>query len=197
MTRAALRCAAPALVLAAAVLLPFLGKAFTIDDTVFLRQAEHLLTDPLHPTAFEMVWSSAAAPVRNSAIMPSGPAMAYLLVPCVRLGGTEWVAHLTQLLLFGLAILATAGLALHLGLDPAGARVASLLLAATPAASPWRAPPCPRSRMAFGGRMERLSHGEMAPLATGRFGGAGVRPFCPRPSTSDLVSRDRGARARW
>jgi Dolichyl-phosphate-mannose-protein mannosyltransferase len=134
MTRAALRCAAPALVLAATVLLPFLGKAFTIDDTVFLRQAEHLLSDPLHPTAFEMVWSSAAVPVRNSAIIPSGPAMAYLLVPCVRLGGTEWVAHLTQLLLFGLAILATAGLALRLGLDHAGARAASLLLAATPAA---------------------------------------------------------------
>jgi 4-amino-4-deoxy-L-arabinose transferase-like glycosyltransferase len=134
MTRAALRCAAPALVLAAAILLPFLGKAFTMDDTMFLRQAEHLLSDPLHPTAFEMVWSSAAAPVRNSAIMPSGPAMAYLLVPCVRLGGTEWVAHLTQLLLFWLAILATAGLALRLGLDPAGARAASFLLAATPAA---------------------------------------------------------------
>ena len=158
MTRAALRCAAPALVLASAVLLPFLGKAFTIDDTMFLRQAEHLLSDLLHPTAFEMVWSSASVPVRNSAIIPSGPAMAYLLVPCVRLGGTEWVAHLTQLLLFGLAILATAGLALRLGLDCAGARAASLLLAATPAALAMAGTAMPDvPAMAFGVvGMERL-----------------------------------------
>jgi len=133
MSRAALRCAAPALVLAAFVLLPFLGKAFTIDDTIFLKQADHLLSDPLHPTAFEMVWPPFTAPLRVSASNPSGPVMAYLLLPCVLLGGTEWVAHLTQLLLFGLAILATAGLALRLGLDRAGARAASLLLAATPA----------------------------------------------------------------
>jgi hypothetical protein len=183
MTRAALRCAAPALVLAAAVLLPFLGKAFTIDDTMFLRQAEHLLSDPLHPTAFEMVWSSAAAPVRNSAIMPSGPAMAYLLVPCVRLGGTEWVAHLTQLLLFGLAILATAGLALRLGLDRAGARAASLLLAATPAASPWRAPPCPmfpRWRSAWSA-WSVSSHGEMGTAGNRAFRRRWRSPFLPSP----------------
>jgi 4-amino-4-deoxy-L-arabinose transferase-like glycosyltransferase len=158
MTLAALRCAAPALVLAATVLLPFLGKAFTIDDTLFLKQAEHLLSDPLHPTAFEIVWSEVAAPLRMSAIMPSGPTMAYLLVPCVRLGGTEWVAHLTQLLLFGLAILATAGLALRLGLDRAGARAASLLLAATPAVLTMAATAMPDvPAMAFGVvGMERL-----------------------------------------
>jgi len=125
---------------------------------MFLRQAEHLLSDPLHPTAFEMVWSSAASPVRNSAIMPSGPVMAYLLVPCVRLGGTEWVAHLTHLLLFGFAILATAGLALRLGLDRAGARAASLLLAATPAALAMAGTAMPDiPAMAFGVvGMERL-----------------------------------------
>jgi hypothetical protein len=33
-------------------LIPFLNKAFTIDDTMFLLQAKHLLSDPLHPTAF-------------------------------------------------------------------------------------------------------------------------------------------------
>ena len=132
--KAASRCAAPALVLAALVLLPFLGKAFTIDDTLFLKQAEHLLTDPLHPTAFEMVWSELAAPLRMSSIMPSGPVMAYLLVPCVRLGGAEWLAHLEQLVFFCLAILATTGIALRLGLPKEAALAAALLLAATPAA---------------------------------------------------------------
>src|SRR5437899_11628328 len=85
-------------------------------------------------TAYEMVWSESPAPMRMSAIMPSGPAMAYLLVPCVAAGGAEWIAHVVVILLFGLAIVATAALALRLGLDPAGARAASLLLAATPAA---------------------------------------------------------------
>ena len=61
----------PALCLAAAALLPFRHKAFTIDDTLFLLQAQHLLVDPLHPTAFTAVWTD--APRRLSAIMPSGP----------------------------------------------------------------------------------------------------------------------------
>jgi len=123
-----------ALLLAVAVLLPFHDKAFTIDDTLFLRQAEHVLDDPLHPTAFEMVWSEIPQPTRMSAIMPSGPVMAYLLVPCVLAGGQEWVCHLVPFLLFALGIGATASLALRLGLTAAEAGTAALLLAATPAA---------------------------------------------------------------
>jgi hypothetical protein len=134
MSRSALRSAAPALLLAAVVLGPFLGKAFTIDDTLFLKQAQHVLSDPLHPTAFEAVWSELAAPLRMSALMPSGPVMAYLLVPCVMAGGEEWIAHLAQLLLFCAAIVSTAALASRLGLDERGSRAASLLLASTPAA---------------------------------------------------------------
>ncbi|MGB9005083.1 MAG: hypothetical protein WCB96_05090, partial [Candidatus Aminicenantales bacterium] len=69
MTWPAIRRAAPAMALATLVLLPFLGKAFTIDDTLFMRQAEHVLVDPLHPTAFEIVWSEAPVPRRVSSIM--------------------------------------------------------------------------------------------------------------------------------
>jgi hypothetical protein len=129
--RATLRTAAPSIVLAAAVLAPFLGKAFTIDDPMFLYQASHLLRDPLHPTAFEVVWST--TPQRMSSIMASGPGMAYLLVPCVALGGTEWAAHLLQLLFVVLALIATASLARRLGGEVGEARAAALLLAATPA----------------------------------------------------------------
>jgi len=124
----------PAFVVALAVLLPFHDKAFTIDDTLFLRQAQHALTDPLHPTAFEMVWSEIPQPTRMSAIMPSGPLMAYLLVPCVLAGGEEWVGHLVQLLLFGLGIGATAALALRLDRSAAEAGTAALVLAVTPTA---------------------------------------------------------------
>ena len=113
------------------ILLPFLGKAHTIDDVTFLLQAEHVLQDPLHPTAFEML--SDGNRVRLSSLMVSGPAMAYLLVPSVLLGGAEWAAHLVQFLLVIAAILATVSLAMRLGIDRRGARVAGLMIASTPA----------------------------------------------------------------
>jgi hypothetical protein len=58
MFKTVLRCAAPAMIVAMLVLVPFLGKAFTIDDTLFLYLARHALTDPLHPAAFDMYWTS-------------------------------------------------------------------------------------------------------------------------------------------
>ncbi len=125
--------AAPAILLCTAALLPFHDKAFTVDDTLFLRQAAQLLEHPLHPTAFEMVWSEAPFPLRVSRIMPSGTLMAYLLVPVVLLGGAEWLAHLLQLAALAATVLATVSLGLRLGLGSGGAATAGLLLAATPA----------------------------------------------------------------
>jgi hypothetical protein len=111
------------------VLVPFLDKAFTIDDTVFLREAGHALSDPLHPTAFEMVWGDAPARVAPT----SGPVMAWLLVPVILAGGSERVAHLIQLGMVALALLATISLGVRLGLTPRWAAAAGLVLAATPA----------------------------------------------------------------
>lgn len=124
--------AAPAIAIAVVALAPFLGKAFTIDDTLFLQQARHLGIDPLHPTAFETVWSTTRE--RMSSIMPSGPVMAYLLYPCIAADGAEWVAHAIQLALFAVAITATASIARRLGASPATSRAAACLLATTPAA---------------------------------------------------------------
>jgi 4-amino-4-deoxy-L-arabinose transferase-like glycosyltransferase len=121
----------PAILLASLILLPFLGKAHTIDDPTFLLQAEHVLKDPLHPTAFDMVFDGKA--IRLSSQMVSGPVMAYLLVPSVLLGGAEWAAHLVQYALMIFAILATVSLAFRLGLEVREARIAGLLLASTPA----------------------------------------------------------------
>jgi 4-amino-4-deoxy-L-arabinose transferase-like glycosyltransferase len=118
------------MLLAAAVLVPFLDKAFTVDDTVFLRQAEHAVEDPLHPTAFDMVWGEVPARVSPT----SGIVMAWLLVPAILAGGSERVAHLTQLVMLALALLATVSLGIRLGLAPRSAAAAGLLLAATPAA---------------------------------------------------------------
>ena len=68
----------PAAAVALAVLLPFLGKAFTIDDVTFLLQAKHILRDPLHPTAMDMVFHGVR--LRLSHELVTGPVMAYL--PC-------------------------------------------------------------------------------------------------------------------
>jgi hypothetical protein len=130
MNRVALRAALPAFVVVVAVLAPFHDRAFTIDDTFFLRGALHAATDPLHPSAYDIVWQD--APER---VAPTGGLLqAWLLVPAVVSPSPESVAHLTELGFLCLAVLATVGLALRLGLATRWATVAGLLLATTPTA---------------------------------------------------------------
>jgi hypothetical protein len=121
------------MLLAAVLLLPFASKAFTIDDTVFMRQAEWALHDPLHPSALTMVWSEVPRPMRLSQVMPTGPLMAWLLTPAALAGGSEVVAHLVQLLLLTLSIFEVACVALRLGYDDSVAQLSAMFLAATPA----------------------------------------------------------------
>ena len=123
----------PALALAAVVLLPFLHKAYTIDDPVFLREAQHVLVDPVHPSAFEMVWASERH-LRASEFLPGGPLAAYMLVPLALLGWQEWAGHLLMLVYLGVAIVATAALARRFGLSPWGQQAAALLTASAPVA---------------------------------------------------------------
>lgn len=123
----------PGALLALALLIPFLGKAHTIDDVTFLLQAQHCVRDPLHPTAFDIVADGQR--IRLSSALVSGPVMAYLLVPAVLLGGAEWAAHLVQLVLMLAAVLATVAIGLRMGLRAGEARMAGLLLAGTPAAA--------------------------------------------------------------
>jgi len=130
--RTAIVCAWPAMLLAALLLLPFLNTPFTIDDPLYLREAQHALVDPLHPQAFSMVWSTDLK-LRLSQILPGGVAVPYLLIPTALAGCAEWAGHLTQLLLLLAAVAATALTALRLSLDGAQARSAALLTAACPA----------------------------------------------------------------
>ncbi len=130
-TPVVIRCSLGAILLAALILAPFSNKAFTIDDPTFLRGAEQMLVDPLHPSAFEMVWMSAYKE-RASEVYPNTPVAYLLLVPAILAGGSEWVAHLTWFLLLVLGILGTVRLALRLGLSESQARAAAFLLAGTP-----------------------------------------------------------------
>jgi 4-amino-4-deoxy-L-arabinose transferase-like glycosyltransferase len=128
---AAVRCALPAVAVGVALLLPYLANAFTVDDVTFLLQAQHLLTDPLHPTAFDMVFHGRL--IRVSSELVTGPVMAFLLVPAVWLGGAEWAAHGVQLALVLVSLVATAALALRVGCDRRQATLASLLVITSPA----------------------------------------------------------------
>jgi len=118
--------------LAALLLLPFLHSPFTIDDPVYLYEAQHVLQDPLHPQSFDLVWSLGLH-LRASQILPGGLAVPYLLVPTVLAGSAEWAGHLTQLILLLLALYSVALLALRLGLDQKQAAIAALLAASAPA----------------------------------------------------------------
>jgi hypothetical protein len=126
-----LRRALPALLLATLTLAFFLGNAFTIDDATFLDMADHVLRDPIHPTAFDIPCSLPS--VRLSSVLATGPVMAYLLVPAVLTSHGEWVAHGIQLGFVALAILATVRLGGRIGLPRPNAMAAGLLVGATPA----------------------------------------------------------------
>ncbi|MCK9419646.1 MAG: hypothetical protein M0R70_09735 [Nitrospirae bacterium] len=131
MKNSVLRSALPALLLSALVLIPFFNKAFTIDDPVFLFEARHALVDPLHPTAFEMTWDE--KPERVSQLVPTGPVMAWLLIPTVLADGAEWLAHATQLAMLWFAIIATVSLAQRFGLPKPWPTASGLILVAMPA----------------------------------------------------------------
>ena len=126
-----LRLAAPAILVASLLLLPFLNKPFTIDDPLFLREAKHALVDPLHPADFEQVWN-AGDRLKLSQYLLGGTLPAYVLAPVAALGGREWMAHLYQLLLLCGFLIASVSVALRLGCDRRQANTVGLLIASNP-----------------------------------------------------------------
>jgi hypothetical protein len=126
-----LRLAAPAIVVASLLLLPFLNKPFTIDDPLFLREARHALVDPLHPADIEQVWN-AGDRLKLSQYLLGGTLPAYVLLPVAALGGREWMAHLYQLLLLSGFLLASVSVARRLGCDRRQANTVGLLIASNP-----------------------------------------------------------------
>jgi hypothetical protein len=129
--RVTLRLAAPAILVASLLLLPFLNKPFTIDDPLFLREARHALVDPLHPADFEQVWNQGDRQ-KLSQYLLGGTLPAYVLAPVAALGGREWMAHLYQLLLLCGFLLASVSVARRLGCDRRQANTVGLLIASNP-----------------------------------------------------------------
>jgi hypothetical protein len=124
-------CSLPALILSAACLLPYLNKAFLVDDPFFLLQAQQIRKAPLHPMALYICWveDSECGPVAQN--MPAF-LMSYYLLPVASRTDPEWLAHLMQMIALWCGIAATVSLAFRFDLGTFAARAAGLLLAATP-----------------------------------------------------------------
>ncbi len=129
---AVLACAWPALLLATVCLLPFLNKPFLIDDPHFLTMARQILQHPTHPMDFDECWVMSFPDSCKKAYLltPGNALMGYVLVPTVLGGAHEWMAHLTQLVLVWIAVVAMTSLVLRLGWDRAHATAGALLLVA-------------------------------------------------------------------
>ena len=130
--RSVLLCSLPALILSAACLLPYLNKAFTIDDPQFLLQAQQIRKEPLHPMAVSICWGQDTWCLPLARTMPGTVLMGYYLVPAVGLADPEWLAHLMQLIALCFGIAATVSLASRFGFGTFAACAAGLLVAATP-----------------------------------------------------------------
>lgn len=120
------------MLVAALCLVPFLNKAYTIDDPVFLMEAHQALRTPLTPAATSTCWDNIgyARPLRE--IGSVGLAISYLLVPVAWFGDKEWIAHLIMLLLVCVSVIATVSLASRFGATPNQAMLAGLLFASFP-----------------------------------------------------------------
>src|SRR5260370_20254441 len=108
-------CSLPALILSAACLLPYLNKAFTIDDPVYLLQAQQIRKQPLHPLALDICWveDMECGPVAQN--MPGNVLMSYYLVPVAGLAEPERLVPLMQILPLWGGIAPTLSLAFRLG----------------------------------------------------------------------------------
>lgn len=80
-----------------ATLLPFLGKAFTIDDPVYIWQAQHIAQHPLDPYGVEVNWYGGAQPLHA---FDKNPPLAsyYLALAGTLFGWSEVALHAASLL---------------------------------------------------------------------------------------------------
>jgi 4-amino-4-deoxy-L-arabinose transferase-like glycosyltransferase len=94
-------------------LLPFSGKAFHIDDPIFLWTAQHVTQHPLDPYGFNATWWSRPTPMWQ--IQQNPPLAAYYMAAIGSIAGwSERALHLGFILPAIVVVLATYRLALRL-----------------------------------------------------------------------------------
>ncbi len=117
--------------LALAPLLPFLGKAFSVDAPVFVAVARRIVAAPLDPFGFEMFWDETS--LDTAVFNRNPPLLSYWLAPWLGLfGEREWVLHAAALVFPLAAALAMWGIARRL-CPAAPAWAPAALLVTTPA----------------------------------------------------------------
>jgi 4-amino-4-deoxy-L-arabinose transferase-like glycosyltransferase len=110
-----------AVVLALVLLLPFLGKALTIDDPLFVWVARHIQDHPRDPYGFAANWFGSLAPMTVNVQNP--PATSYWLALAGLASWNESWLHLAMLPWAILLVYGVARLARRLGADPFWAAV--------------------------------------------------------------------------
>ena len=77
----------------AAAFLPWMGKAFHVDEQLYLPAARQILREPLRPLDFEFNWYGQSVPYRQ--INNTPPVLHYLLAGALKLtGGGEFAMRL-------------------------------------------------------------------------------------------------------
>lgn len=108
------------------VLLAFGNKAFTIDDTLFLKLARHLQEQPFDFYSFDVNWYGVALPMHE--ITKNPPLAGYYIAAVASVfGWSEWVLHLAFLVPALLAAAGTHALAARFTSRPALAALAGLI----------------------------------------------------------------------
>ncbi len=179
---AVLACAWPALLLATFCLFPYLNKAFLVDDPHFLAMAQQIIKHPMHPMDFDICWNTIEPCTKAYVLTPGNALMGYVLVPTVLGGEHEWMAHLTQLVLAWIAIVAMTSLIFRLRMESvARDDWRSLLLVAIPPFLPMASTAIPdllaaavalvaMERLAAWKAEQKWSQGAVAAIALGLAG---------------------------
>lgn len=120
------------MLVAALCLLPFLHKAFTIDDPYFLTEAQQALRTPRTPANVPICWDNIgfARPLRD--VGSVSVVMGYVLIPVILSHDKEIVGHLMDLFFLCVAIVATVALAFRCGAGKTEAMLAGVFLASFP-----------------------------------------------------------------
>jgi 4-amino-4-deoxy-L-arabinose transferase-like glycosyltransferase len=109
-----------------ACLLPFIDKAFHIDDTLFVMAAKQIVKHPLDPYGFHLVWVATDLPMW--AVTKNPPLASYYIAIVGALAGwSERALHLAFLIPAIVLVLGTYRLARHFTRYPLLAAAAALL----------------------------------------------------------------------
>jgi 4-amino-4-deoxy-L-arabinose transferase-like glycosyltransferase len=113
-----------------ALLLPFINKPFNVDDPFYLKVAQQIIKDPLHPYSFAINWSGELRDVWQKREATFPPLVPFYIAAIVKFfGEKEWVLHLFFLVFPFTAAVAMYSLSKRFVRSPL---LAALLLIATP-----------------------------------------------------------------